>query len=366
MALRVGIVSAAWGTFAHLPAWRAVPGVRVTAICTSRRQTAETAAIRHGVDRPFHDAEALCTDPDIDIVDLGTRPPLRLPWALAALGAGKHVYQGVPHAPDWAGACAIDRAWKASGCIGVSDAFAQWIPAHTTMKQMIDRGFLGRPFGGTCHFNLSLFNRPARQFPYTWFAGAGQGVSAVRNNGSHALHLLLFLLGPVAALVAHDRQLLRQWRFDDGTAIPVETNDFATVLLQFANGATITLQASWSMPVADGWLIDLYGENGRLVARSPSFPTIRDCTLEAAATGETLTPVRLDRTMPDGLGLKPEADPQPSVAMALSMHAMIGAIRDDGRARPDFAQAKEVERVLEAIRRSTEERRWIELAEIEG
>ena len=74
MALRVGIVSAAWGGFAHLPAWRAIPGVEVTAICTSRQETAEAAAARLGVARPFWDAEAMCADPDIDIVDCGTRP----------------------------------------------------------------------------------------------------------------------------------------------------------------------------------------------------------------------------------------------------------------------------------------------------
>jgi hypothetical protein len=38
---RAGIISANWGAMAHLPAWRGVPGVEVTAICTSRRETAE-------------------------------------------------------------------------------------------------------------------------------------------------------------------------------------------------------------------------------------------------------------------------------------------------------------------------------------
>ncbi len=46
MVLRVGIVSAGWGAFAHLPAWRAIPGVEVTAICTSRQETAEAAQVR--------------------------------------------------------------------------------------------------------------------------------------------------------------------------------------------------------------------------------------------------------------------------------------------------------------------------------
>jgi predicted dehydrogenase len=58
VSLRVGIISAAWGGFAHLPAWRALPGVEVTAICTSRRETAEAAAQRLGIARPFWDAAA--------------------------------------------------------------------------------------------------------------------------------------------------------------------------------------------------------------------------------------------------------------------------------------------------------------------
>ena len=44
MTIRVGLFGAAWGAFAHLPAWRAIPGVEVVAVCTSRQETAEAAA----------------------------------------------------------------------------------------------------------------------------------------------------------------------------------------------------------------------------------------------------------------------------------------------------------------------------------
>jgi predicted dehydrogenase len=123
MTLRVGIISAAWGGFAHLPAWRAVPGVEVTAICTSRQETAEAAATRLGIQRPFWDALAMCADPDIDIIDCGTRPSVRKPMVLAALASGKHVYNASPHAPDWASAKEIDAAWTKSGSVGVSMPF---------------------------------------------------------------------------------------------------------------------------------------------------------------------------------------------------------------------------------------------------
>lgn len=366
MTLRVGIISAAWGGYAHLPAWRAVPGVEVTAICTSRQESAETAAQRLGIARPFWDAGAMCADPDIDIVDCGTRPSVRLPMVLAALANNKHVYNASPHAPDWASAKNIDAAWKASTSVGVVDAFSQWIPAHAQMKKMMADGFLGTPFGGTCHFNISLFNAPIKQFPYNWFCEEGHGVSAVRNNGSHALYMLLHLLGPVAELVADDSQLLKEWLFPDGDKIIPQTNDFANVILRFESGLTMQMQISWSMTLHDGWLLDVFGSKGRLVASSPTFPTARDCTLRGGQLGDSVEPIEIDdclKSVP-GVTLGWNDEPQPSVPMAFSMNAMVEAIAGGNPASPDFAQALEVERIQEAIRLSSLERRWVRVADI--
>ncbi|WP_336968668.1 Gfo/Idh/MocA family oxidoreductase [Sphingobium aromaticiconvertens] len=367
MTLRVGIVSAAWGGFAHLPAWRAIPGVEVTAICTSRQETADAAAVRLGLPRAFWDAEAMCADPDIDIVDLGTRPSVRLSMVLAALANGKHVYNASPHAPDWTAAKAIDSAWRTSGSVGVVDAFSQWIPAHRQMKHMLDDGYVGAPLGGTCHFNLSLFNRPIKQFPYNWFALPGQGVSAVRNNGSHALYMLLHLFGPIAELVADDRQILKRWVFPDGDSITPETNDLANVILRFASGLVMQMQISWSMALHDGWSLDVFGDKGRLVASSPTFPTARDCVLHGGRLGGALAPVEIPAAFNNvtGIALDWQSEPQPSFPMALSMAAMVDAIEGKGGAAgPDFAQALEVERIQEAIRLSSQERRWIRIADI--
>lgn len=366
MTLRVGIIGAAWGAFAHLPAWRAIPGVDVTAICSSREETARAAASRLGIARPFWDAAAMCADPDIDIVDCGTRPSLRKAMVLAALASGKHVYNSSPHAPDWAGAKAIDAAWRASGSVGVVDAFAQWIPAHRQMKAMVDSGYLGRPLGGTCHFNISLFNRPSRQFPYNWFGEAGQGVSAVRNNGSHALYTLLHLFGPIAELVADDSQALREWTFEDGGSLVPGTTDFANVILRFTSGLTMQMQISWSMPLHDGWSIDVFGDRGRLVAASPTFPTSRDCTLQGGQIGATIAPIDIPDAFKSapGIALDWQSDPQPSFPMAVSMQHMVAAIHGGENPSPDFARALEIERIQEAIRLSSAERRWIAVGDI--
>ncbi len=366
MALRVGIVGASWGAFAHLPAWRAIPGIEVTAICTSRAETAKAAQHRLGLLRAFWDADAMCADPDIDIVDLGTRPSVRLPMILAALKAGKHIYNASPHAPDWAGAKAIDAAWTGSNSIGVVDAFSEYIPALAQMKAMLDSGYLGAALGGTCHFNLGLFNAPDKQFPYNWFADSSAGVSALRNNGSHVLYLLTHMFGPVAELVADDSQILSQWVFPDGDFISPETTDFANIILKFERGLTMQLQISWSMPLHDGFFIDVFGEKARLLAKSPTFPTSVECTLEAGRLGGHLAPVVIPESYKsvDAIDLDWQAEIQPSFPMALSMHAMVEAIHGSNNASPDFSRALEIECLQEAMRVSSRERRWIKLREI--
>lgn len=366
--LKVGIISANWGAFAHLPGWRAVPGVEVVGICTSRRETAEAAAARFDVERPFWDAEAMAADPDIDIIDCGTRPNIRHAMVLAALRNGKHVYNGIPFAADLDQARQLRDAWRASGKVAVVDAFSQWLPAHRAAKEMIDADFLGTPFAGTCMFNLGLFNQLSPQFPYNWFWQGGLGVSALRNLGSHALHMLWHLFGPVDELVAIDRQLLSEWRFPDGDVIKPETNDFANLLLRFASGMTMQLQVSWNATLTPGWTLEAFGSKGRSVARAPSFPTSRDTTLHAGALGGApFGPVTIAERLlktPE-VALDSESEPNASHPMALSMQRMVEAIRGSSEsASPDFEQAWQVERVLEAARRSASERRWVKLDEI--
>ena len=77
----------------------------------ARRETAEAAARQHGLARPFWDFHALCADPQIDIVDCGTRPRLRQQMVAAALAGGKHVVNQIPFAVSLEAAGGCGRRW---------------------------------------------------------------------------------------------------------------------------------------------------------------------------------------------------------------------------------------------------------------
>jgi predicted dehydrogenase len=367
MGLRVGIISANWGAVAHLPAWRAVEGVEVTAICTSRRETAVAAAERFQVARPFWEYDALCADPELDIVDCGTRPNLRLGMVMSALRYGRHVYNGVPFAARLDTARDMREACAASGKVGVVDAFAQWLPAHRLMREIIEGGELGAIFGGSCRFNTALFNAPRPNFPFNWFSEPATGVSALRNMGSHMLHVVMALLGPIADVVADDRLVQREWSFENGETLAPHNNDFANALLRFQSGAILPMQIGWSAACGEGWAIDLLGERGRLSATaSENFPTSKGCILRMGKRGGSMEDVSIPQrlTRADGVAVDWNASMPAVFPMALAMRSMVDAIEGRAKAAPDFERGWQVELALEAIRRAAEERRWVSLNEI--
>ena len=70
--IRVGIVglnpSRGFASIAHIPALQALPDFEISAVCTTRQDSAEAAANHFGVPLAFSDAEKLAQHPDVDLV----------------------------------------------------------------------------------------------------------------------------------------------------------------------------------------------------------------------------------------------------------------------------------------------------------
>lgn len=365
--LRVGIISAAWGAKAHLPAWRSLDGIEVTAICTSRPQTAAKAAEEYRVARAFHDFRAMAADPEIDIVDCGTRPPLRFDMVMAALGAGKHVYNGIPFARDMADARAMNAARRRAGTVAVVDAFMQAVPAMVQMKAMIDTGWIGDVFGADVVFEVPLFSAAQTNVPgYVWFADAANGASAGRNLGSHMLNLLVHFFGPVASVASDQSLALKEWPLD-GAIIRPQVPDRASMLLRHASGLPTRLEANWCKIGGDGFRFSIWGSKGRLEARAPVFPMAHDTQLfgtqNPALGSATMEKVAVEAeylAVPGchAVAARPETG---LLALASIFAKMRDAINGAGTATPDFAQALHVQEIVEAAAIGSDERRWIDL-----
>ena len=365
--IKVGIISAAWGVQAHLPAWRSLENVEAPAICTSRQETANAAASAHDFDRAYGDFREMARDPDLDIIDVGTRPRLRFEMVRAALEGGKHVYVGIPFAMNATEAQQMVEMQEKAGAIGVVDAFIQATPAARRMKEMIDEGYLGKLSGVHCTFHLQLFTETVVNVPgYEWFADPTQGASALRNLGSHAFHAIVSMFGPVHEVIGSGARHLDRWVEPDGTTVHYpEVDDNAVSLFRLDSGVTGQLSLCWNASDGTGFTLEAWGSKGRIVLKAPGFPQSYDSRLYAGEVGglfdfkesEVDIPERLMRV--EGSHLRGEDAVMAVFPMASIFRDMVDAI-DQGKsqAEPSFRQALHVQKVIDAVEQSYQTRSW--------
>lgn len=368
--VRVGIISANWGVQAHLPAWRANDGAEVVAICTAHRETAEAAAKANAIPMAFWDHREMAAHPDIDVIDVGTRPSMRRDMCVAAFEADKHVYNGIPFAASLKDANDLREAWQRSGRVGAVDAYSEHLPPLVLAREIINGGDIGDVFSIACRLEMSLFNQPVSTFAYNWFADAAYGCSALRNLGSHALNVLYALFGPVAEVVGRPEMYVKEWRLvDTGDVITPEVADTSALLLRFATGVLGTLTTSWVAVAGQGFSLDVQGSKGRLVIQDGSMMPSNGGRVFVGKLGAPFAPVGLEEipvperlTRRNGVAITGDKDSQgPVYAMACVFNDMLHAIRDGTRGvRPGFDQAHHVQTVIEAAHRSVETGGWVQ------
>jgi predicted dehydrogenase len=315
---------------------------------------------------PFWDAQVMAQHPDIDVIDAGTRPSYRRDMCLAALASGKHVYNGVPFAADLEAAQALRDAAAAAGTVTAVDAYSEHFGPFRLAEEILADGTLGTVQSVVGRLELSLFAQPTAAFPYNWFHDASYGASAVRNLGSHLLHLMVYLLGPVADVAGTPAQYLPRWDFVDAPGgLDVGVADTGVAALRFESGPIGMMSTAWAGAAAPGFHLELSGERGRLVIQAPMMPSGESTVRLGLAGGEPEdvdVPDRLIRT--EGIDLPSAWPGDPRGAMARSFWLMTRAIAGDRQARPDFARAYHVQSVIEAIYRSGEGGRWVDVSQL--
>jgi len=90
--VRIGLIGAGANTRSrHIPGFKAIAGVEITAVCNRRPESTAAAAREFSIPKTFERWQDLITDSSVDAIMVGTWPYLHCPIVLAALEAGKHV-----------------------------------------------------------------------------------------------------------------------------------------------------------------------------------------------------------------------------------------------------------------------------------
>jgi predicted dehydrogenase len=120
-----------------------LPDHRLVAVGSRRQSTADDFAARFESVPAHASYEALCADPDVDVVYVSTPHPFHAHDALLALRAGKHVLCEKPFAVNAVEAEQVIAAARERGLFCMEAMWTRFLPHMRRIRQLLDSGVLG-------------------------------------------------------------------------------------------------------------------------------------------------------------------------------------------------------------------------------
>ena len=244
-------------------------GLEVLACSDLNMNAAELRAEEYGVKAQTID-DMLAND-ELDIIVNLTIPDAHYAVSKLILEAGKHVYSEKPLVLSLDEGEDLRRIAGAKGLsVGCApDTFLGG--AHQLARAFIDKGGIGRITSGTCHVMSPGMEMWHPNPDFFFLPGGGP----ILDLGPYYIANLINLIGPVkrvaalTSMASETRTITSQPRA--GEVIPVKTPTNVHALLEFHNGATVTLSASWDVWSHRHANMELYGTDGSLYVPDPNF-----------------------------------------------------------------------------------------------
>ena len=246
----MGLIGPGFVAAHHIDAVRRLGDVDVVAIAGSSQQSADKKAKEYKVSRAYGDFHALIADPDVHVIHNTTPNYLHLPVTMAALQARKHVISDKPLAMNPVEGRELRDAAVAAKVGNVVTFNYRGNPLVQQARGMIARGETERLSFVHGHYLQDWMTDPN---VYSWRSDPAKGgtSSALGDIGSHWCDLAEHVSGLKITSVLADITTVIPTRYSSGASaeafskestgnrvpIPVQSEDLASVLLRFENGA---------------------------------------------------------------------------------------------------------------------------------
>jgi predicted dehydrogenase len=361
--IRLGVIGAnptkGWAARAHLPALVASADVELTAVGTTRPESAAAAARQYGAKLAFHDYREMLACPDLDAVAVVLRVPSHYEPTRDALQAGKHVFTEWPLGQDTGEAEALAALARQQGVQAFVGLQARAAPAVLYMKELVDTGYVGEVV--SCHMSLLRDGVLQRTSDRTWQRDATLGATTLTIGAGHAIDALRFVVGEFRSVAAVVTTQVPQWlEVDTQRLVDVTAPDNVLVNGRLANGAVASVHVA-SIPWAgSGYRMEIYGREGTLIATSDESPQLGHVRLQGTrAHGH---PAPLD--VPSRYRYVPEDMPPGQPYNVGQLYALFAKAIRSGDVSPSyttFGTAVDLHRLIDVLRESSVQGRQITL-----
>jgi len=259
--LGMGLVGPGFISTHHIDAVRRLGNVDVIGIVGMDLAESQRKAAEYSVPRAYANFNDLIADPDIHVVHNTTPSHLHFPVSLAALKAGKHVLSEKPLALDAAQCKQLRDAAASAGVVNAVMFNYRGNPLVQQARAMIAAGDIGPLVYIHGHY---LQDWMTDENVYSWRSDPKQGGAscALADIGSHWCNLAEHVTGLRIEAVLADLDTVVKTRYTTGNvygafqagatgerqAIPMVSEDLASVLLRFEDGTKGCLKVGQVLP----------------------------------------------------------------------------------------------------------------------
>lgn len=336
----------------HAAAITSLPDAELVAVADSVPERAQRLASDYEV-KAYSDIDEMLRRERIDVVNICTPSGRHSAFALRAMRSGRHVIVEKPMEISRAG---IDEMLQVQRAMGVKLAVIsqhRFDPASQQVHRLLEEGAFGR---------LTLGNAliPWWRSQAYYDSGAWRGTWALdgggvlMNQSIHSIDLLQWLMGRVASVYAYTDTLAHQ----------METEDVASAVLRFANGALGVIAATTGAYPGVTTRIEIYGDQGSAVIEDDALGYLYLKRGEQKAAGDygINAPSQVAEQASDG-----GATAQNPAAVSWHGHAMqiadmIRAIKEDGTPLVDGEAARHPVEIILAIYESARTHKEVTLS----
>src|SRR4051794_14197482 len=361
--IRLGFIGAnvnsTWASQSHFPALRASPDVEMTAVCTTRAETAERARDAFGAKHAFTDFRKMVTSKEIDAVAVVIRVPSHFDATRAAIEAGKHVYTEWPLGRTTSEAeelAALARAKGVQTAVGLQSRVS---PALLYMKELIEQGFVGEVL--SCHADCMRDGALERPSNRTWQRDVSLGANPLTIANGHVIDALRFVVGNFTRVSSIVTTQARQWyETDTKKMVDVTSPDNIMVSGKLARGAVASVHVAAVPWAGGGFRMVIYGREGTLVATgNVSSQRGEMLRVQGAQRSHELK----DLAIPERFVWVPPEFPRGDPFNVGQMYKLFAdAVRTGKNALPTFDTAVDLHRFLDTIKQSSDEGRELPVA----
>ncbi len=362
--IKIGLIGAnihqGWSPRAHLPALAAHPDFDLAAVCTTRQESADESKAAFNAGSAWDDYNRMLSDADLEAATISLRVPSHYEPTMAALRAGKHTFTEWPLGRTTEEAIEMADLARERGVKTIVGLQARANPAVAHLKNLIEDGYIGRVM--TCHVRLMREGVLSRDSGRTWQRDNELGAHTLTIACGHTIDALCSIVGEFADVSTVVSTQATTWHeTDTDQDLPVTSPDNIQVSGNLQNGGVASVQIGSTPWAGSGYRMEIYGEEGTLVAVSVDSPQLQQVSIRGARGGSNDLQ---DLTPAEELHLAPEIPGGAAYNVGQLYSRFAASIRGHGNgdALPDFDHAVTLHRFIDAIRQSSDEGQRIAIA----